>query len=24
MDKIKKACLHMGNPYEDGEVVAEL
>lgn len=24
MDKIKKACLHLGKPHEDGEVVAEL
>ena len=24
MDKIKKACLHIGKPHEDGEVVAEL
>jgi hypothetical protein len=24
MDKIKKASLHIGKPYEDGEVVAEL
>jgi hypothetical protein len=24
MDKIKKACLQIGKPHEDGEVVAEL
>ena len=24
MDKIKKACLHIGKPHEDGEIVAEL
>lgn len=24
MDKIKKACLHIGKPHEDGDVVAEL
>lgn len=24
MDKIKKACLHTGKPYKDGEVIAEL
>ena len=24
MDKIKKACLNIGKPHEDGEVVAEL
>lgn len=24
MDKIKKACLHIGKPHQDGDVVAEL